>query len=186
MSASLSVVSFQEQYVFVHDAILEACLCGNTATPVCEFRAIYYNISRIDPQTNSSQIKDEFQVRKKKRKEKGKGMVKKKIENCLPHILSGGSGACTREQGCFLSWEEEASASWKSVPELFLFMLPFHAQVFLVKWVPHHWSRHRSLRSVICPRIVGSISLSLNQSFSRFFFLFFFFTPCSFFTPFHA
>lgn len=54
---------FQEQYVFVHDAILEACLCGNTAIPVCEFRAIYYNISRLDPQTNSSQIKDEFQVK---------------------------------------------------------------------------------------------------------------------------
>lgn len=54
----------QEQYVFVHDAILEACLCGNTAIPVCEFRAIYYNISRLDPQTNSSQIKDEFQVGK--------------------------------------------------------------------------------------------------------------------------
>uniref|UniRef100_A0A665TBZ0 protein-tyrosine-phosphatase n=1 Tax=Echeneis naucrates TaxID=173247 RepID=A0A665TBZ0_ECHNA len=51
-----------EQYVFVHDAILEACLCGNTAIPVCEFRAIYYNISRLDPQTNSSQIKDEFQT----------------------------------------------------------------------------------------------------------------------------
>lgn len=52
----------QEQYVFVHDAILEACLCGNTAIPVCEFRSLYYNISRLDPQTNSSQIKDEFQV----------------------------------------------------------------------------------------------------------------------------
>ncbi|XP_010769849.1 receptor-type tyrosine-protein phosphatase T-like, partial [Notothenia coriiceps] len=51
-----------EQYVFVHDAILEACLCGNTAIPVCEFRAIYYNISRLDPQTNSSQMKDEFQT----------------------------------------------------------------------------------------------------------------------------
>lgn len=55
--------TWQEQYVFVHDAILEACLCGNTAIPVCEFRSLYYNISRLDPQTNSSQIKDEFQVR---------------------------------------------------------------------------------------------------------------------------
>lgn len=54
--------TWQEQYVFVHDAILEACLCGNTAIPVCEFRSLYYNISRLDPQTNSSQIKDEFQV----------------------------------------------------------------------------------------------------------------------------
>lgn len=74
---------FQEQYVFVHDAILEACLCGNTAIPVCEFRAIYYNISRIDPQTNSSQIKDEFQVKnlkkeKKKRRIKRVGMLKKR------------------------------------------------------------------------------------------------------------
>lgn len=55
-------LTLQEQYVFVHDAILEACLCGNTAIPVCEFRSLYYNISRLDPQTNSSQIKDEFQV----------------------------------------------------------------------------------------------------------------------------
>lgn len=59
---TLFLLMLQEQYVFVHDAILEACLCGNTAIPVCEFRAIYYNISRLDPQTNSSQIKDEFQV----------------------------------------------------------------------------------------------------------------------------
>lgn len=60
---SLPSMAWQEQYVFVHDAILEACLCGNTAIPVCEFRSLYYNISRLDPQTNSSQIKDEFQVR---------------------------------------------------------------------------------------------------------------------------
>ncbi|KAM9800533.1 receptor-type tyrosine-protein phosphatase T isoform 2-T3 [Syngnathus typhle] len=52
----------QTEYVFVHDAILEACLCGNTAIPVCDFRAVYYNISRPDPQTNSSQMKDEFQT----------------------------------------------------------------------------------------------------------------------------
>ncbi|XP_051788475.1 receptor-type tyrosine-protein phosphatase T isoform X8 [Erpetoichthys calabaricus] len=61
-SQRVNMVQTEEQYVFVHDAILEACLCGNTAIPVCEFRAIYYNISRIDPQTNSSQIKDEFQT----------------------------------------------------------------------------------------------------------------------------
>ncbi|CAJ0953193.1 unnamed protein product [Ranitomeya imitator] len=58
----VNMVQTEEQYVFVHDAILEACLCGNTAIPVCEFRSVYYNISRIDPQTNCSQIKDEFQT----------------------------------------------------------------------------------------------------------------------------
>ncbi|XP_029468205.1 receptor-type tyrosine-protein phosphatase T isoform X4 [Rhinatrema bivittatum] len=58
----VNMVQTEEQYIFVHDAILEACLCGNTAIPVCEFRSLYYNISRLDPQTNSSQIKDEFQT----------------------------------------------------------------------------------------------------------------------------
>ncbi|XP_018418116.1 PREDICTED: receptor-type tyrosine-protein phosphatase T isoform X8 [Nanorana parkeri] len=58
----VNMVQTEEQYVFVHDAILEACLCGNTAIPVCEFRSVYYNISRLDPQTNCSQIKDEFQT----------------------------------------------------------------------------------------------------------------------------
>uniref|UniRef100_A0A8C8SJ60 protein-tyrosine-phosphatase n=1 Tax=Pelusios castaneus TaxID=367368 RepID=A0A8C8SJ60_9SAUR len=61
-SQRVNLVQTEEQYIFVHDAILEACLCGNTAIPVCEFRSIYYNISRQDPQTNSSQIKDEFQT----------------------------------------------------------------------------------------------------------------------------
>ncbi|MEQ2165011.1 hypothetical protein GOODEAATRI_012574, partial [Goodea atripinnis] len=51
----------QEQYIFIHDAILEACLCGETAIPVCEFKAAYYELIRIDSQTNSSHLKDEFQ-----------------------------------------------------------------------------------------------------------------------------
>ncbi|XP_041434116.1 receptor-type tyrosine-protein phosphatase T isoform X4 [Xenopus laevis] len=58
----VNMVQTEEQYVFVHDAILEACLCGNTAIPVCEFSSVYYNISHMDPQTNCSQIKDEFQT----------------------------------------------------------------------------------------------------------------------------
>ncbi|CAF88169.1 unnamed protein product, partial [Tetraodon nigroviridis] len=51
-----------EQYVFIHDAILEACLCGDTAVPANQLRSVYYEMNRLDPQTNSSQIKEEFRV----------------------------------------------------------------------------------------------------------------------------
>lgn len=56
------LLCLQEQYIFIHDAILEACLCGETAIPVCEFKAAFYELIRIDSQTNSSHLKDEFQV----------------------------------------------------------------------------------------------------------------------------
>lgn len=52
----------QEQYVFIHDAILEACLCGDTSIPASQVRSLYYDMNKLDPQTNSSQIKEEFRV----------------------------------------------------------------------------------------------------------------------------
>lgn len=63
MIICLESICPQEQYIFIHDAILEACLCGETAIPVCEFKAAFYELIRIDSQTNSSHIKDEFQVK---------------------------------------------------------------------------------------------------------------------------
>uniref|UniRef100_S4RUE6 protein-tyrosine-phosphatase n=1 Tax=Petromyzon marinus TaxID=7757 RepID=S4RUE6_PETMA len=51
-----------EQYVFIHDVILEACLCGDTAVPAAEFRSVYYDLARLDPQTHTNQIKEEFLV----------------------------------------------------------------------------------------------------------------------------
>ncbi|XP_062853636.1 receptor-type tyrosine-protein phosphatase T isoform X3 [Trichomycterus rosablanca] len=103
-SQRVSMVQTEEQYVFVHDAILEACLCGNTSIPVCDFRAIYYNISRLDPQTNSSQIKDEFQtlnivtphVRPEdcsvglqpRNHDKNRNMDIVAVDRCLPFLIS--------------------------------------------------------------------------------------------------
>ncbi|XP_035245444.1 receptor-type tyrosine-protein phosphatase T isoform X12 [Anguilla anguilla] len=103
-SQRVNMVQTEEQYVFVHDAILEACLCGNTAIPVCEFRAIYYNISRLDPQTNSSQVKDEFQtlnivtprVRAEdcsvgllpRNHDKNRSMDVLSVDRCLPFLIS--------------------------------------------------------------------------------------------------
>uniref|UniRef100_A0A673Z9V9 protein-tyrosine-phosphatase n=1 Tax=Salmo trutta TaxID=8032 RepID=A0A673Z9V9_SALTR len=53
---------YVEQYVFIHDAILEACLCGDTTIPANQLRSVYYDMNRLDPQTNSSQIKEEFRT----------------------------------------------------------------------------------------------------------------------------
>lgn len=52
----------QEQYVFIHDAILEACLCGETAIPMNEFAVAYKELLRVDSQSNSSPLREEFQV----------------------------------------------------------------------------------------------------------------------------
>ncbi|XP_078505030.1 receptor-type tyrosine-protein phosphatase kappa isoform X4 [Lissotriton helveticus] len=61
-SRRINMVQTEEQYIFIHDAILEACLCGETAIPVCEYKAAYVDMIRIDSQTNSSHLKDEFQT----------------------------------------------------------------------------------------------------------------------------
>lgn len=53
----------QEQYVFIHDAILEACLCGETAVPVNEFAVTYKEMLKVDSQSNTSQLREEFQVK---------------------------------------------------------------------------------------------------------------------------
>lgn len=53
----------QEQYVFIHDAILEACLCGETAVPVNEFALTYKEMLKVDSQSNTSQLREEFQVK---------------------------------------------------------------------------------------------------------------------------
>ncbi|KAM6965042.1 receptor-type tyrosine-protein phosphatase kappa [Aplochiton taeniatus] len=61
-SRRINMVQTEEQYIFIHDAILEACLCGETAIPVCDFKAAFYELIRIDSQSNSSHLKDEFQT----------------------------------------------------------------------------------------------------------------------------
>nr|XP_023418473.1 receptor-type tyrosine-protein phosphatase mu isoform X1 [Cavia porcellus] len=61
-SRRVNMVQTEEQYVFIHDAILEACLCGDTSIPASQVRSLYYDMNKLDPQTNSSQIKEEFRT----------------------------------------------------------------------------------------------------------------------------
>ncbi|XP_041068540.1 receptor-type tyrosine-protein phosphatase U isoform X1 [Carcharodon carcharias] len=61
-SRRINMIQTEEQYIFIHDAILEACLCGDTSISVCEFKSTYKEMVRIDPQSNSSQLKEEFQA----------------------------------------------------------------------------------------------------------------------------
>uniref|UniRef100_A0A672M6H0 Receptor-type tyrosine-protein phosphatase U n=1 Tax=Sinocyclocheilus grahami TaxID=75366 RepID=A0A672M6H0_SINGR len=61
-SRRINMIQTEEQYIFIHDAILEACLCGETAIPVNEFALAYKEMLRVDSQSNSSQLREEFQV----------------------------------------------------------------------------------------------------------------------------
>uniref|UniRef100_A0A8C4N9C0 protein-tyrosine-phosphatase n=1 Tax=Eptatretus burgeri TaxID=7764 RepID=A0A8C4N9C0_EPTBU len=56
----VNMVQTEEQYVFIHDVILEACMCGDTAIPVSEFFCYYEDLTRIDFMTHSNHIKEEF------------------------------------------------------------------------------------------------------------------------------
>ncbi|XP_019905855.1 receptor-type tyrosine-protein phosphatase U isoform X5 [Esox lucius] len=61
-SRRINMIQTEEQYVFIHDAILEACLCGETAIPVNEFALTYKEMLRVDSQSNTSQLREEFQT----------------------------------------------------------------------------------------------------------------------------
>uniref|UniRef100_A0A3B3QAE7 Receptor-type tyrosine-protein phosphatase U n=1 Tax=Paramormyrops kingsleyae TaxID=1676925 RepID=A0A3B3QAE7_9TELE len=61
-SRRINMIQTEEQYIFIHDAILEACLCGETVIPVSDFALTYKEMLRVDSQSNSSQLREEFQT----------------------------------------------------------------------------------------------------------------------------
>ena len=54
---------FQGQYIFLHEALLEALMCPTTATAAKDFVDVYENMKEIDPKTRKKKIYSEFQVR---------------------------------------------------------------------------------------------------------------------------
>ncbi|XP_059510353.1 receptor-type tyrosine-protein phosphatase U-like [Stegostoma tigrinum] len=58
----INMIQTEEQYVFIHNAILEAHLCGDTSISVEKFKSTYEEMIRVNPQSNSSKLNEEFQV----------------------------------------------------------------------------------------------------------------------------
>ena len=57
------MLSQQEQYIFVYDALLEALKAGDTVMPCSEFKEKYEEICKPDPEKNDiPKIEQQFQV----------------------------------------------------------------------------------------------------------------------------
>lgn len=52
----------QAQYVFIHDAILESLVCGETLIAVTNFRLVWNKLSRIDQETGRTGLEAQHQV----------------------------------------------------------------------------------------------------------------------------
>ena len=53
---------FQEQYIFIHDAILESVICGDTEIPSANLRKALEEMDQIDPKENISALAKQFKV----------------------------------------------------------------------------------------------------------------------------
>lgn len=56
------VTWLQAQYVFIHDAILESLVCGETLIAVTNFRLVWNKLSRIDQETGRTGLEAQHQV----------------------------------------------------------------------------------------------------------------------------
>ncbi len=52
----------QEQYIFLHDALLESLKCGETTIPCVSFRTRYAELCQRNPETNKTRMEEEFEV----------------------------------------------------------------------------------------------------------------------------
>ena len=52
----------QEQYIFIHDAILEAITCGDTQISACDLRTSIQKLSNSDPEMNLTGFESQFKV----------------------------------------------------------------------------------------------------------------------------
>ena len=62
LNSSLTFI-IQEQYIFIHDAILEVLTCGDTQIDVCNLRIATQKMNEIDPQTSINEFEKQFKVK---------------------------------------------------------------------------------------------------------------------------
>ncbi|CAI8056628.1 Receptor-type tyrosine-protein phosphatase alpha [Geodia barretti] len=62
----MKMVQSLEQYIFIHDAILEVLMCGDTQIDAaCNLRRVTQRMSDCDPQTNLNEFEKQFKVLEK-------------------------------------------------------------------------------------------------------------------------
>uniref|UniRef100_H2Y4Y0 protein-tyrosine-phosphatase n=1 Tax=Ciona savignyi TaxID=51511 RepID=H2Y4Y0_CIOSA len=60
-SRRVNMVQTEEQYIFIHEAVLEALLCGETSVAANELVQHYDDLITVDPQTHFAPIQEEFE-----------------------------------------------------------------------------------------------------------------------------
>ncbi|CAK8689546.1 receptor-type tyrosine-protein phosphatase kappa-like isoform X2 [Clavelina lepadiformis] len=61
-SRRVNMVQTEEQYVFIHEAVLEALLCGETSVAADMLSQHYDDLITVDPQTHFAPIQEEFET----------------------------------------------------------------------------------------------------------------------------
>lgn len=59
----VNMVQTEDQYIFIHSAVLEALLCGITSVAASELRQHYDELITVDPQTQVAPVQEEFEVK---------------------------------------------------------------------------------------------------------------------------
>ena len=59
---STSLTTFQEQYTFVHDAMLEHLFCKNTFVKAADFAARLKSLQEQNAETGNTYLEDEYAV----------------------------------------------------------------------------------------------------------------------------
>ncbi len=52
----------QEQYIFIHNALLEAVTVGDTAVPCYKFKEMYRKLKHIDSAKGTNKLQEQFKV----------------------------------------------------------------------------------------------------------------------------